>query len=68
MRAMAFDLKPHGITTVSMNPGWVQTDMGGSKAPLTPSESVSGMLSVLEGLTLEDAGRFLQWDGGELAW
>jgi NAD(P)-dependent dehydrogenase (short-subunit alcohol dehydrogenase family) len=29
MRSLAIDLAPRGITCVVVNPGWVQTDMGG---------------------------------------
>jgi NAD(P)-dependent dehydrogenase (short-subunit alcohol dehydrogenase family) len=53
---------------VSMHPGWVRTDMGGSNARLSPEESVGGMLDVIAGLTLDDTGRFLTHDGGELPW
>ena len=67
-RSMAFDLATRGIVTVLMNPGWVRTDMGGERADLSPEQSVEGMLSVIEGLTEADAGRFLQWDGAEVAW
>ena len=67
-RAMAFDLAPLGITSVVFNPGWVATDMGGPRASLTPEQSVGGMLAVIDGLTPEDAGRFLQWDGTEHPW
>jgi len=57
-----------GVTVVSMHPGWVQTDMGGSEARLTPEESVAGMVDVIDGLTADDGGRFLTHDGGELPW
>ena len=67
-RMMAFDLKPHGITSVVINPGWVQTDMGGDQAPLTAETSVAGMLSVAAGLGIDDAGRFMVWDGTEQPW
>ena len=40
MRSLAIDLAPRGITCVVVNPGWVQTDMGGAHATLTPVESV----------------------------
>jgi NAD(P)-dependent dehydrogenase (short-subunit alcohol dehydrogenase family) len=53
---------------VSMHPGWVRTDMGGSNARLSTEESVAGMLDVLAGLTPDDTGRFLAYDGGELPW
>ena len=28
------------ISAVSIHPGWVKTDMGGSNAPLSPAQSV----------------------------
>jgi NAD(P)-dependent dehydrogenase (short-subunit alcohol dehydrogenase family) len=61
-------LKSDGVLPVSMHPGWVRTDMGGSNARLSAEESVSGMLDVIDGLTPEDAGRFLAYDGSELPW
>lgn len=68
LRGIAFELAPAGITAITMHPGWVQTDMGGPSAPLTPEESVRGMLAVIEELRPEDRGRFIQWDGEELPW
>ena len=68
MKSMAIDLAPRGIIAVPMHPGWVRTDMGGPKAPLGVEESAEGMRRVVAGLTLADSGRFLQWDGQELAW
>jgi NAD(P)-dependent dehydrogenase (short-subunit alcohol dehydrogenase family) len=67
-RAMAFDLLPRGIVSVVVNPDWVQTDMGGARARLTPEASVAGVVAVADGLTPADAGRFLQWDRAALAW
>lgn len=68
MKSMAIDLAPRGIIAVPMHPGWVRTDMGGPKAPLSAQESASGMRRVIAGLTLADSGRFLQWDGQALPW
>jgi NAD(P)-dependent dehydrogenase (short-subunit alcohol dehydrogenase family) len=67
-RAMAQDLKPLNITAIAVNPGWVQTDMGGSRAPLTPEASVAGLLQVIQQITPEDAGKFFQWNGAEHPW
>lgn len=67
-RVLAHEVRPFGIIAVAMNPGWVQTDMGGQHAPLPVEQSVRGMIEVIEGLTLEHTGRFLEWDGGELLW
>ncbi len=67
-KVLSADLRPKGIACIAMHPGWVKTDMGGSHASLSPEESVSSMISVIEGLELSDSGRFLQWDGAELPW
>lgn len=62
-RAMAFDLAKRGVVSVCLNPGWVQTDMGGPKAPLTAEDSVRGMLRVMNAATPDDAGGFFNHDG-----
>lgn len=62
-RAMAFDLKSHGITVVAVNPGWVQTEMGGADATLTTEESAAALAKLLGKLTLQDAASFLERDG-----
>jgi NAD(P)-dependent dehydrogenase (short-subunit alcohol dehydrogenase family) len=67
-RTLAAELGPEGFTCISLHPGWVQTDMGGSQAPLTVQESVSGISSVLEGLTPSANGTYLTWEGGEMPW
>ena len=50
-------------TLVALDPGWVQTDMGGDAAPLTVRDSVSGLRAVLAGLHPDDNGRLIHHDG-----
>ena len=67
-RVLAFDSAMTGVTTVSMNPGWVQTDMGGPNAALTPKESGTALRALINRLTPADKGKFFQYDGSELPW
>jgi NAD(P)-dependent dehydrogenase (short-subunit alcohol dehydrogenase family) len=53
---------------VAFHPGWVQTDMGGASAELTPAQSVRDLRSTIAKLTAEDNGRFLNHDGQPLDW
>ena len=62
-RAMAFDLSSSGITVVPVHPGWVQTEMGGPGATLTPTESASAIANLIQNLKPEHAGQFLERDG-----
>lgn len=68
MRSLAIDLAPHGITCVVVNPGWVQTDMGGPNATLTPSESVRALRRLFETLGPAQSGKFFNHDGREYPW
>lgn len=68
MRTLALEWEPRGITVCMLHPGWVKTDMGGSNAALEPGESAAGLLEVIDGLTLKDTGRFLDYEGETLPW
>ncbi len=67
-RTLAMELLSRGIVTVTMHPGWVQTDMGGKNAPIMPEQSARGILQVIDSLTTEDNGEYIQWDGKRLPW
>jgi NAD(P)-dependent dehydrogenase (short-subunit alcohol dehydrogenase family) len=68
MRSAAIDLAPRGITCILVNPGWVRTDMGGPKAPLSPQESVTAMRRLIETLGPDQSGKFYNYDGCEYPW
>jgi len=67
-RCMAWDPDAAGIITIALHPGWVRTDMGGSDAYLSVTESAEGILNVIADLTPEDNGKFYRWDGKEYPW
>jgi NAD(P)-dependent dehydrogenase (short-subunit alcohol dehydrogenase family) len=68
MSILAKDLKPRGISVLIFSPGWVQTDMGGANAALTPEQSIAGMRQVLEGNPMQLTGKFLSYDGSTWPW
>ena len=65
---LAAALRERGILVVALHPGWVQTDMGGAGATVTPQDSVAGLLRVIDRLKAADSGRFLDWRGQSLPW
>ena len=60
------------VTVLAIHPGWVQTDMGGAAAPLTPEQSASSLRQtlshVLEQRDPKHRGAFLNHDGSTLPW
>ncbi len=66
--AMSINLKDRGITVIPFHPGFTKTDMGGPTADIEVEESATGIKSVLDKVTIEDTGRYLTWEGGELSW
>ncbi|XP_058818196.1 C-signal isoform X2 [Topomyia yanbarensis] len=67
-KSMSIDLKPNNIMAVVLHPGWVRTDMGGSKAPLSVEQSCAKMVQTVMGLSDVHNGTFLQYDGKQLQW
>lgn len=68
MRSVAIDLKERGIVVGIIHPGYVQTDMGGPGADISPEDSASGIRKLAEGWTLERSGDFYKWNGEPHAW
>ena len=67
-RNLAIEVRTRGVAAAVLHPGWVQTRMGGTSAPLEPEESVAGMRKVIDGLTLEQSGGFFSYDGTMVPW
>lgn len=68
MRSVATDLKERGVIVGLVHPGWVQTEMGGDGADITPQESAEGIRKVAAAWTLDRSGDFLKWNGETHAW
>lgn len=56
------------LVCAMLHPGWVQTRMGGQNAPVTPQESIAGMRRVIDGLSRQDSGEFLDYQGQRVPW
>ncbi|MFZ1991326.1 MAG: SDR family oxidoreductase [Alphaproteobacteria bacterium] len=68
MRILSFELQKDGVTVILMNPGWVQTDMGGANAAITVEQSVAGITSTVAKIGLDKTGCFVSYDGTTLPW
>lgn len=57
-----------GVTCISLHPGWVKTDMGGSGADIDPVTSITGMRKVIAEANADSNGRFFDYTGKALPW
>lgn len=64
----AQEVEDQEVTVLVVHPGWVQTDMGGENAAVTPKDSVAGLRKQIAEKTLKDTGSFFAFDGRDLPW
>ena len=66
MRCASLDFEE--VKFLALSPGWVRTDMGGEDAPLSPQQSVAGMLHVIQSLESRPSGQFRDYADRRLPW
>ena len=59
---------PRGVTVLSINPGWVKTDMGGAGATIDVETSVRGVADQIERRVGTGEHAFIGWNGREWPW
>ena len=67
-RLLSGDLAGHGITVVSICPGWVKTRMGGEFARLELEPAIRDFRGLVARLTPDDSGKFIESPGNPLAY
>ncbi|EDW26028.1 GL14172 [Drosophila persimilis] len=67
-KSLSIDLYPQKILCISLHPGWVRTDMGGSSAPLDVPTSTNQIIQTLCKLNEQHNGGFINYDGSQLPW
>ncbi len=67
-KSLAIDLKSEGKSVVLIHPGWVQTDMGGKNALISAQESAKGIYQVIDYLSIETTGSFVDYKGQVIPW
>jgi len=62
-KSMAVDLKPLGVSVVTLHPGWVTTDMTHQSGLIDVQTSVAGMTDVISRISDYELGQFVAFDG-----
>jgi len=67
-RGLWSEVRGRGITLLTLHPGWVRTDMGGSSAPVRVEDSARGLVTMIERERGKHQHAFIDFKGEEVAW
>jgi len=67
-RGLYSELAGRRVTLLSLHPGWVRTDMGGSAAAVSVEDSAEGMVAVMLAQQGKHHHAFVDYQGKEMAW
>lgn len=59
-KCQASDFIKDGIVSLSVHPGWVRTDLGGPRAPLSTKDSVEDIAYMIENCTEKHNGKYVR--------
>ena len=70
MHTLAFEARKRGVTVVMLHPGNVATNTETARLPgaMATADSVRQMLEVINALSPEDNGRFMDYRGEGMPW
>ena len=64
----SYSIDESWLISLLVHPGWVQTDMGGSNAPTSVTESTQGIWKVMNEATSKQNGTYCDFRGKILPW
>lgn len=67
-KTLSVNFKDEGLVFVTMHPGYVQTDMNNGQGNITTEQSAAGLFKVISDLSVDDNGKYYDWQGKELPW
>ena len=67
-KSLSIEFAKDAITVVCVDPGWIQTDMGGSAAPLVLSDAIPSLVKLIGSLDQSMTGSFFSYNGSLMPW